>query len=51
MGGDVSFNAHRPKGIFYLETNAEPPFAISDTNYFNKIEFAGPTLTDMLIFV
>lgn len=39
MGGDVGFFSNRPRGIFYLETNAEPPYAIRNTDFFNKIDF------------
>lgn len=40
MGGDVSFFSNRPQGIYYLETNAQPPYAVRDTNLFNKIDFS-----------
>lgn len=39
MGGDVGFFSSRPRGIFYLETYAQPPYAIRNTNLFNKIDF------------
>lgn len=39
MGGDVAYFSNRPRGIYYLETNSVSPFAIRDTNLFNKIDF------------
>lgn len=41
MGGDVGYFSNRPRGIYYLETNSVPPYAIRDTNQFNKIDFGG----------
>lgn len=37
MGGDLPAGKPRPHGIFYLETNIVPPYAIPDTNEFKAI--------------
>lgn len=42
MGGDFAVTRSRPKGIFYLETNPEPPYAISDINYFKHADMVLP---------
>lgn len=38
MGGDFTKDRARPMGIFYLETNEEPPFAIRNVYYFTKVK-------------
>lgn len=37
MGGDIISNTTKPHGAFYLETNGESPYVISDYHLFNKI--------------
>lgn len=34
MGGDFAKGMEKPKGIFYLETNENPPYAIRDIEKF-----------------
>lgn len=45
MGGDFALTAERPRGVFYLETKAEPPYAISDVNEFHSVEIMIPSNT------
>lgn len=43
MGGDFAVTGARPKGIFYLETKPESPYAISDINHFKHADMVLPT--------
>lgn len=51
MGGDVTSNADKPYGVFYLETTESSPFVISNYELFKSIkmihsessDFEGPT--------
>lgn len=42
MGGDFAVTRSQPKGIFYLETKPEPPYAISDINFFKHADMVLP---------
>lgn len=46
MGGDVTSNAHKPIGIFYLETKEDNPYVISDISAFTKIKITTEIETD-----
>lgn len=37
MGGDITDSSPKAYGVFYLETNAKPPYVISDYRNFTRI--------------
>lgn len=38
MGGNVSDTSEKPVGVFYLETNVNPPYAKARVDDFESVE-------------
>lgn len=38
MGGNINHTSEKPQGIFYLETNVNPPYAKPKVDEFSNVQ-------------